>query len=545
MMRARIAFAFALAFALLGAGAIWTLTGPERFSNDTAQYMSVADNLLDSGRLATTIVMYEVQHKQGMPAAQTVWPPGYPAFIALAAKALGVDPAVAIEILNALCHALGVLMLFATLRRVGASGWVAALVAATWAVYFVPINLAVAGTSEAIYVLFVVSMAYALARGLGPPLNSGWLVAAGVALALAYSIRYQALAYGPALGLAVLVAARRQGRSWVNAFVQGTICVAPFAVTFLAVSGRNIQLAGTISGLWMPDRAAGPAGEALRGLAQAAGYLAWPLAGGVKQALSESLGLALLVVAALVLILFGVATAVRSALSRRAARDEAREARLGVAILTVGGVVVTLGLLLHLILHTSAAAIEARYFGVLIPAVMIAVGCVLAQADASGDGSRPAPRWPHAAFICGLALFGLVTLSQWSNRLALPSQAEEIRRILEGTNVGNETLAARVRREASIASPVLSNQSQLAYHVIRKPMLGVPIRRLSIAPEWKPEDIRELARRFGTRYVLVFRAATAGGEGPTNDFLVMMDKAKPAWLTPVYEDDKVALLRID
>lgn len=46
------------------------------YSNDAAQYWSTISNLLQGRGLKTSAVYYEVQAVHGMPAHQTVWPPG-------------------------------------------------------------------------------------------------------------------------------------------------------------------------------------------------------------------------------------------------------------------------------------------------------------------------------------------------------------------------------------------------------------------------------------------------------------------------------------
>lgn len=57
--------------------------GGGHFSNDSFQYMSVAENLVDRGDPSTSIVYYDTERMAGtVPAPSTTFPPGYPILIA-------------------------------------------------------------------------------------------------------------------------------------------------------------------------------------------------------------------------------------------------------------------------------------------------------------------------------------------------------------------------------------------------------------------------------------------------------------------------------
>ena len=62
------------------------------FQNDSAQYVSMAKNLIAGHGVATSLVWTEEHYRLGgVPVVQTNLPPGYPVLIALVSR-LGVEP---------------------------------------------------------------------------------------------------------------------------------------------------------------------------------------------------------------------------------------------------------------------------------------------------------------------------------------------------------------------------------------------------------------------------------------------------------------------
>jgi len=110
-------------------GVLTLLASSDYFSNDAAQYWSVISNLLEGRGLKTSAVYYEVQAAHGMPAHQTVWPPGLPLLAAGLAWSTGMDGVHAIVILNALAHGATALLIYWLVWRLRRSAIAAAAVA--------------------------------------------------------------------------------------------------------------------------------------------------------------------------------------------------------------------------------------------------------------------------------------------------------------------------------------------------------------------------------------------------------------------------------
>jgi len=87
--------------------------------NDTAQYVSMAENLMAGQGLATSLVWTAEHHLLGgLPVAQTNMPPGYPMLIALVSQ-LGVEPLRAALLVSVACFSVIPLVLYQILRAGG------------------------------------------------------------------------------------------------------------------------------------------------------------------------------------------------------------------------------------------------------------------------------------------------------------------------------------------------------------------------------------------------------------------------------------------
>ena len=87
-------------------------------ANDGIQYLSTAGNWLAGNGFSTNTLTYAPHFQGKFPAAQTVWPNGYPFAIALLIKS-GMDAPVAVLTLNHAAHALASLVMWLLLQKMG------------------------------------------------------------------------------------------------------------------------------------------------------------------------------------------------------------------------------------------------------------------------------------------------------------------------------------------------------------------------------------------------------------------------------------------
>ena len=347
-------------------------------------------------------------------------------------------------------------------------------------------------------------------------------------------MRYLALPCVGALALAVFVVLLRIGYRIKRVLGYVLLCVTPFALTFSVLAARNLHIAGSLTGLWAVDRET-PVGVILEQFFRSVGSLVLPLGGGI---------------AALFVLTTMVALSVLTMLSAKAVYSEGwsrsvdGNIRLGLAIFGVGACFLTIALILVLSVRSTAFSMDARYIAPTIPLMIIAVTCLISEASAVPTQFGKLIVRLETAVVLGLVGFSGINVFQWQARMDAHKETGEVFRVMERTRIGDESVKAFLARESTLSAPVMSNQSQLLYLAIRKPTIGVPIRRLS-ARDWKTADIKELAKRFGVHYFLIFKRLHPGGEGRASDFLSLVLIENPPWLAPVVVNEDVALLCFD
>ncbi len=534
-------------FALLVFFAIFSTFSVEFFGQDSAQYLSTVDQLRVRGALATTTLFFDIQVALGMPAPQTVWPPLYPALAAAVAFLTGVDGVTAMGLVNAAAHALGVLLLYGLAKRFLVSEWVAIAWAAGAAAYWPAWSNAMGGATEPIFSLMLVAGFSQLAASCDAgevddrARRLRLILGAAFFFGCATATRYIGVAFVASLCLYLLIGGLRRGElrrgllEAVAAGVAASVVIAPLIV-------RNLYLTGTLSG--------GPqVGEpgVLSDIALQTRY-----ALGAALGASGSLGwllIALLVVAGGL----SVALAARSRLfaQRRGEagdRNGLSDTRAMIAAVAAGGVVLTVAIVYALAFMTTAYLIEARYFVVLTP-VLVIVGVALWPTDSARRGV-PERAAQGAAIV---ALLGLLT---WNAAVrletlgggAVPQMTTALQEPLDASaraelGLEGRTLAEALSAEASISSPLLSNQSQHLYTVLRVPTLGVPPERLT-AIDWTADDVLDLARRFNVEWVIVFKDLIHG-DGVSDDFVYQAVQSGTDAFGMVLETDEILLFRID
>lgn len=215
-------------------------------ANDGIQYLSTAKNWLAGNGFSTDVLMYTPHFQGSLPAAQTVWPPGYPFAIALIYK-LGIDLEIAALALNLLTHALASLVMWLVLTRMGLDRFFAAICA--FAFYFMAMPWAYVSalmTEPVVTTLMLCALLF-----LPDPHNSRihtWLLC-GLAIALCIYIRYSGvfLAAGTGAGILfyLLFYERRTWRELINPCYKLSILLLLPALAFGHLMYRTNTLIGT------------------------------------------------------------------------------------------------------------------------------------------------------------------------------------------------------------------------------------------------------------------------------------------------------------
>lgn len=492
------------------------------FSNDSSQYMSVTNRLLEGRGLRTSVLYFDHQHARGMPALQTFWPPGLPVIAAFVASLFGLSAATALAAANVAAHGITALLLYRIACKLmpRPARWHALALGIGYLIYYSAWQLALAGLSESYFLLGLVISVSCLIKGLSNErVNYGWLATASLAVGFSCLFRYQAVTFIASLGAAGIVAF--YGKVTLSTLTRIVACVTgPGALIFLALMVRNIFFSDVITG--GATAATGtPFGIVVQGF-----Y--WSLQAAIGLT-STDLWNRLLVVAMVASGLGWVALALRQNMT--SSLDTMR-----VCIVThcIGGGLITVVLIAALSLKTTVYIFEPRY---LLPCLLLGIVALLAMW----------PKQPRTGVVATiLRNTTLISAAVLLLAHAWPVPPKNcamcaIRSALEA-EIGGQTLAAFLSESATEASPLMSNQAQLLHALIDRPTIGIPSARLT-SVDWTAEKIVALARRFGVSIVAVCRRLPEGGD-PRDPILAAVRNPHPS-LKKFYSDDNIILYRLD
>lgn len=217
-------------------------------SNDSYQYLSVAENLATGHGASTNLPYFDVEISHGViPAPLTTFPPGYPAAVAFV-HALGLRFDLAGGLVSALAIAVTVPLIAFACRPLGIGVIAARLVLFAFVANSFSIRAGASAASDPLFTCLVVAT---VVLTLLTPRAEGrlrWLfpVAAGLALGLSYWVRYAALLLLP--GLCLAGAARVYFERSRRAVVDLALSLVAPALLIGAGVYRNIQLTGAWKG---------------------------------------------------------------------------------------------------------------------------------------------------------------------------------------------------------------------------------------------------------------------------------------------------------
>ena len=180
------------------ATACWMLAlHPTNLSNDSYQYLSVAENISSGSGAATDLVYFDTERSHGrLPAPVTTFPPGYPAAIGLLSGLGGSYERTAL-VLSALCFAGTAALLAFALIELRVTAFVRAIMLLLFITNIVSVEFSAAAMSESMFVFVFTAAIVALIVGWGDFQNTRfrmpWAIVGLTLAGLSYWIRYAGL----------------------------------------------------------------------------------------------------------------------------------------------------------------------------------------------------------------------------------------------------------------------------------------------------------------------------------------------------------------
>jgi hypothetical protein len=529
----QVAFAAALIAIAAMAVAMLSFLSADFLSGDAAQYLSVTEQLLAGKGLTTLTLYYESQLDQGLPAQQTIWPPGWPAIAAVVAGATSIESAAALGIVAVLAHAMTAILLFVVVVKVSGRPWVAAALAAGYMAYSGAWKFAISGFSEPLFVAALIGVAACL-TGVRTKPGKSWHLLAGASLlmAVAMLVRYFALPFVAALGAAVLLSSLRRGRIW-PALCEAIMVISPALLVLGAMTVRNVMVDGSLRG--------GPQTTSGLSLADVVLELAksgYDLLGMEAGAIARLAGL-------VAIGSFAAVCAFVLLYQRRQLRWSSRHNTL--LLFCILGSLFNFTFVVILALASTSFGAPSRFLSPAIPLLLVAFSILMPEPLAKAIGGtivsgrdRTVISGLTAVTVTAVAVI-LAENAKWETDWFRTSALPRLIRTNLAASYQGEPITALLSRKGGIDAPIFSNQSQALFVVLRKPTIGLPSRRFA-RQNYGPDEIRAVATKLGAEYLVIF-PKRPNTHFVNDDYLMLMTKQKPDFLSKLVATDDVELYR--
>ena len=477
----------------------WTATTHPRLSNDSYQYLSVAENVAAGHGVETSLVHFDVERAHGtLPAPLTTFAPGYSIAVAGLCK-LGLPPESAAKAVSILAMALAVALLAFACNALELDVWVSRSTILVFTVNAYTLWFAGSVATEALFTLFFlasVTCALGAERAESERRLALFSAGAGLFAGLAYDVRYAGLLVIAGLGLAqgTLFLVRRTRRSVVTMGLTMMAALVPVTITF----ARNIRLTGTWQG----------------GNTKVVHH---PLVEMIKKSVTSFIHLfvgeavtrparvcQLIVVLALGFVL------VRW---RRLPRGPAAARAFIVA--TVMGVYCLL--MFYVGLH-SVISYAARMFLPALPLLLLAFAAIVAKPPRTALAGR-------VFALAGFAAYALCVALNFSLRRPRPRGTSRIASRLVQPAPDGKPLAEWIDAHIGPHEPVMAADGQATGYWLRRPTVSLV--GVEYSEEiWNESEIERTMERFGVRYLILYTHPTGAVERES-PFLMSLIEGHP------------------
>jgi dolichyl-phosphate-mannose-protein mannosyltransferase len=505
---------------------------------DSAQYLSMAKNVMAGHGVATSLVWTEEHHRLGgMPVPQTNLPPGYPILIVLVSQ-LGVDPLRAAFLVSLVCFSIVPLVLYRILRAGGRPAVQSVVVSGTWLVLPIVWANVLACLSEMSYTLLTLLSLACVGQSERRPTNrNAWLLLAGTLAGLSFTVRYAGIIYITSLGALFLL--RAAGRRDVRSIRELVLVGGPPTAFVLALFVRNYRLAGTFAGGVLMDES-NSTGAVLYSMYWALSEVFGYSKTGLLRGDPVEWFLVLFVVSALGCLAAGLRLTVNWRALRAAGTDTH-----GVlsSIYVVGSLVVVV---ITAKAHT-AGTVDARYLLPLIPFALLLVpyGQNLIRCASPSRRQQTmaaALRWG----VLAVFVAGQVSVVGDFLDMRRTSGYRQIDRALHQA-FGPATLRDFLNQRITVNAPLLGNSPQLIGAVLGKPVVGLPGPWYT-RTVWTEDEARRVVARYGVAYVVFFPDLFDLSQPDVANQIFFRDLKQgrvPRWLEPTYSSASVRLYQVN
>ena len=478
--------------------------------NDGYQYISIAENISNNGRIATSLVHFDTEraHAQ-LPAPVTWFPPGYPAAIFLVSK-VGIAREVAAETISILAVALVTLLLARLCSAIGCGANATRLAVFFWISSSYAVEYSRTISSEALFtatvtaaVLLLVASDQSVQERGAAPITLVW---AFVLVGLSACVRYAGyFIFCAFLVYALLLLSTRVRRKIV---VLASLAAGGGIIAGLLL--RNFLVSST----WQGSNNTPFSTPVLETARAGVGGFIKLIFGDVART-----SILLPAIGGCAILLLGVVT-VR-------ARGPLR---FGRSLYVVAGVLCVYCALMFYAGLRTPISFGARMFFPVLPLILAILSRFIAQALRT---ARSGPQ--HRAVVTCIAAFAIcyvVTNARSDFLPPLSSPAAAARRQLARPDDHGRPLWEWIDGHTGPQTVLVAAEGQAAGYVLHRPTVSLVEHRFSQV-NWTETQVRQTMAVFRARYLLVFPGANrddAPSEYESSFLLSLLHRQSPAWL---------------
>lgn len=490
---------------------------------DTANYFSVARSVAGGNGFQTDLIYYPEQSSfNSIPAPQTVFPPGYSVVLAAVARTFGWTIERSAQVVCLISYACSTVLLlslciFAGLQR--RSAW---LIVAVWLSTASVWVYTWSAASEPLFVVLTMTAVLFCSSSKTPWWP--WIVA-GIATALAFSLRYVGVFLMLTLGLTALRDSGLQLRRLLR-------CTIPLLALSAVLMGMLFLRNHLLIGSWRGGNEY--ASQPFTDVLVVFYYAVCRIVGFSKTALlrGEFVSVALLIGSG------GLLLAISGSLSMKRLTDWFRNLDLRKMTIVLYGPV-SLTLLFYLDM-TSNSGMTTRLLLPTMPFFLLSLAMIVEGVQKSGQWQK---RLANISVACMIMAF---ILGQQTSLAEFHHDARTGRAVLATLKQpvsSGETLAEFLQERMTVDSPLLSCQPQLAHFYLKRPLLGLPTTYFDKAQrQWTEKRTAEYATKFGVGYVLLLTHPDVRNDA---EFFVELHRGLvPEWLEVVEEGPDYRLFQL-
>jgi hypothetical protein len=505
---------------------------PLYFSEDAAQYFSVAENILNGRGIKTSIIYYEAQQNfSKIPAPQTIFPPGFPTIIAVISLA-GVDyqkAAFSISVVSWALSGIILYLLFEGARLIILKPFIFTI---TW--YCIVINwFNVLGCLSDMCYVFCTLLSLLFVQISEKKGLKLFLFIAGCLAAVAFTMRYVGLFFITSVLMSLLMSfSRIKSNNLIKEIF--SFGVSPVICIFI-IFWRNYSLSETLSGgrvYPIDNTIVGVVTRYYYSISKIFG-LSWT---GFKEICFAEIFFIFFIIGCFLL-------AFRVCKNERTYRKFFKILNFRNNTESTATIYIFLYLFaLGFLELKTMDAIEARYIIPVIPFMLF----VLGREDVD-DNSKYAYKIVRIlTCVSGVIVFtaGQVNVFyEYSSAFGKYNRVKEVElALLE--RFESKTVKGFLENELKFESPLLGHPPQLIAGYTKWPVVGLPSSYYS-AERWTTKNVKNLVERFNIKYLLILPKLIVKEEIEEQCFLrCIFEDRIPNWLKVRMREDRVWILEV-